>query len=82
MAPAHGGAITEADVAGDVLTPPKGRSMANRDSDIDEATSDVERQAGAEAEAELEAAALAAIQLQPRSRARSSTTARCSSRSP
>ena len=59
----RGGTITEADVSGDVLAASESGSFAGTPTDIDDATSDVERQAGAEAEAELEAAAAAVSQM-------------------
>ena len=59
----RGGAITEAGVPGDVLAATGSGTFEGTPADLDEATSDMERQAGAEAEAELEAAALALSQL-------------------
>jgi len=57
----RGGAITEAEVPGDVLS--LSESALTEPGSLDEATSDAELQAGAEAEAELEAAAQAISQI-------------------
>jgi LysM repeat protein len=52
-----GGTITEAAVPGDVLSESRSGYYEETPTDLDQATSDAERQAGAEAEAELQAAA-------------------------
>lgn len=53
----RGGTITESDVPADVLSESRIRAYEETPTDLDQATSDAELQAGAEAEAELEAAA-------------------------
>ena len=58
-----GGTITEAAVPGDVLSESRIGAFEATPTDLDEATSDAERQAGTEAEAELEAAAQALAQI-------------------
>jgi murein DD-endopeptidase MepM/ murein hydrolase activator NlpD len=53
----RGGAITEANVPGDVLSESRAGAYEAEPTDLDQATSDAELQAGADAEAELDAAA-------------------------
>jgi murein DD-endopeptidase MepM/ murein hydrolase activator NlpD len=59
----RGGTITEADVPGDVLSESRIGAYEETPTDLDQATSEDELQAGAEAEAELEAAAQALSQI-------------------
>ena len=61
--PDRGGTITEADVPADTLPISRIEASEETPTDLDEATSETELQAGAEAEAELEAAAQTLAQI-------------------